>query len=120
MRIDSVIDLLEGELVRVTDSVRREKLKALLVPPRQVSLPWDYGRGGERFDCWHVGQSQDGGTWLVYCEQGFGPAFPWGFVFPAFDSLGMDSQWHVSLEDAAIGAGLLDAPDGYEVPGVRE
>ncbi len=32
----------------------------------------------------------------------------------------MDSQWHSALEDAAINAGLLPAPPGYEVPGPRQ
>ena len=33
-----------------------------------------------------------------------------GFIFPADDSLGMDSQWHSRLEDAAISAGLEPPP----------
>lgn len=120
MERSQVLDQIQIELKRIRESSRRECLQALLVEPREVSLSWDYGREGERFTCWQVGQSSDGKTWLVYCNQGFGPDFPWGFVFRRSDSLGMDSQWHVGLEDAAICVGMLEAPDGYEVPGSRE
>ena len=67
---------------------------------------------------WVVGHSDDGGIALVYSDKGFGPSFPWGYVY-THDTLGMDSQWHSDLEDAAIGARLLDAPPGYAVPGPR-
>jgi hypothetical protein len=52
----------------------------------------------------------------VYSPEGFGPSDPWGHIRSTDDSLGMDSQWHVGLEHAAIGAGILEAPPGYEVP----
>jgi hypothetical protein len=117
--LEGVRSLLGDELARVSDPARRVSLAALLLPPSKINLGWDYGMRGERLDCWHIGRSPDGGVLLVYCEQGFGPAFPWGFVFPLEDSMGMDSQWHSGLEDAAINAGLLPAPDGYEAPGPR-
>ena len=116
MQSDDISNLVQSELRRLTDPQRRISLEGLLNLPRKLSLAWDYGREGERFDCWCVGQSPNGNIWLVYCTQGFGPDYPWGFVFPHSDSLGMDSQWHLGLEDAAICAGLLDAPEGYEVP----
>lgn len=115
----SILRLLDAELERVSATERRTSLAALLVPPARLNLAWDYGAEGERLDCWLVGQSPGRDVLLVYCEQGFGPSFPWGFVFPPEDSMGMDSQWHSSLEDAAINAGLLEAPPGYCVPGPR-
>jgi hypothetical protein len=117
---DDISALVQSEVSRLSDPGRRAALAALLTPPRKFALDWDYGTTDEQFECWQVGQSTSGDLLLVYCAQGFGPAFPWGFVFPLSKSLGMDSQWHSGLADAAICAGLLDAPDDYESPGPRE
>src|SRR5687767_14262830 len=108
--------LVETELATVAEGARREWLRGMLVSPRRLQLEWGYGRPGERLECWLVGQSPDGRVRLVYCERGFGPTYPWGFVNADDDYMGMDCQWHASLEHAAIGAGLLTAPPGYEVP----
>lgn len=111
--------LVDRELSRIGDPARRAGLEALLQPPGGLTLAWDYGTENERFDCWQVGCSPDRRALLVYCERGFGPEFPWGFVFADEGSMGMDSQWHSGLEDAGIVAGLLPAPAGYQVPGPR-
>jgi hypothetical protein len=111
---DEMRELVKRELARVAGADRRAALRSLLVPPVRLNLGWDWGAPGARLDCWQVGRSPDGETLLLFCEQGFGD--PWGFVGRSDDSLGMDDQWHVGLEHAAIGAGLLDAPPGYEVP----
>ncbi|HZN66518.1 MAG TPA: hypothetical protein VFB66_14610 [Tepidisphaeraceae bacterium] len=111
--------LVDGELARIREPAQRSRLQGLLRRPARLSLAWDYGEADERFDCWQVGQSPDGRLLLVYCGRGFGPSDPWGFVFADEGAMGMDSQWHSGLEDAAIGAGLLPAPAGYEVPGPR-
>lgn len=108
--------LVDAELAKVSDPARRDALAAVLVPPQPLSLEWGYGKPGERYVCWLVGLSPDGKERLVYCETGFGPSYPWGFVGIREDWMGMDCQWHVSLEDAAIGACILPAPPGYEVP----
>jgi hypothetical protein len=120
MQSDDISDLVQSELTRLADPHRRASLESYLVRPQKLSLAWDYGSEGERFDCWRVGQSPSGDILLMFCKDGFGPEFPWGFVFPESKSLGMDSQWHSGLEDAAICAGLLEAPDGYQSPGPRE
>src|SRR4051812_18608673 len=98
--------LVAEKLRRITDAERRSALAAFLVPPVRLRLNWEYGAANEQLDCWLVGQSRDEPlVRIVYCEAGFGPAFPWGYVFG--DSMGMDSDWHSGLEDAAIGAGFL-------------
>ena len=111
--------LIDAELARVADLARRGTLQGLLHQPLRLSLAWEYGRADERFECWQVGRAPDGHLLLVYCERGFGPAFPWGFVSANELSMGMDSQWHARLEDVATSAGLLPTPAGYEVPGPR-
>ena len=119
MTASQVQALVERELAGIASPDRRDRLQAVLHDPESRSFAWDYGAPAQRHDAWVVGRRADGEVVLVYAEKGFGPAFPWGFVFPADDSLGMDSQWHSGLEDAAIGAGIIEAPPGYVVPGPR-
>jgi hypothetical protein len=111
-----ILNLIEVELTKVREISRRENLRTVLVPLQMLSLKWEYGKPDERFECWLVGMSSDGQKRLLYCDCGFGPTYPWGIVSNDSDWLGMDSQWHEALEDAAIGAGLLPAPPDYEVP----
>jgi hypothetical protein len=113
-----ICKLLDDETDHVADQSHRQLLLDLLTVPRRRKLMWEYG-WQERLTCWQVGQSTDNDIWLVYCEDGFGPSFPWGFVFPESQSLGNDGQWYSGLVDAAIGAGLLVAPDDYQSPGPR-
>jgi hypothetical protein len=107
MQSADVSKLVRLELNRVAEPGRRASLEALLIQPRKLSLAWEYGQSGERFDSWCVGKAPSGDVLLVYCLQCFGPSFPWGFVFSETGSLGNDGQWHSGLEDAAIGAGLM-------------
>ncbi len=102
--IESLIQL---EVARIQNIERRYRLKSLLLPPRQISLGWDYGHPGQRLPCWLIGQSPNKDVWLIYSQLGFGPDYPWGFVLPADDSLGEDAQWFDSLEAAAEAIGLL-------------
>jgi|SRR5262245_12218715 len=113
---NDVARLVEKELALVTDASRRERLRSLLVAPARLSLKWGYGKPGDRFECWIVASSTDRQQRLLYCAHGFGPEYSWGIVGVSEDWMGMDCQWHVGLEHAAIGAGLLDAPPDYEVP----
>jgi hypothetical protein len=92
---------------------RRDALQRLLVSPRREDREWDYGTPGERYPYWVVAESVERGILLVYCEQGFGPGIPWGFLFtrdPKNTTMGMDSQWNWYLEEAFVRSGLW--PDG--------
>jgi hypothetical protein len=105
-RIQALVD---AQLALIEDSERREALAKLLVPPRQEERDWDYGVEGEQHPYWVVAEAPARGVILVYCEHGFGPEEPWGFLFtdePEFTSLGMDSQWGLYLEEAFVFAGL--------------
>ena len=106
--------LVEAELAQIVDIARRDALRAVLVSPKPLMLKWGYGKPGERFQCWLVGLY--GTERLVYCDKGFGPSYPWGFVSIDEDWMGMDCQWHLGLEHAAIGIRALSAPPNYEVP----
>jgi hypothetical protein len=111
--------LVAEELRCLSDPARRRQLQIYLHAPELISVAWDYGQPNERHDVWIVGQSRDGELLLVYSDVGFGPQFPWGSIRRGADSLGMDSQWHSGLEDAAICCRLLGTPPGYVVPGPR-
>jgi hypothetical protein len=105
-RIQTLVD---AQLALIEDSARREALARFLIPPRQEERDWDYGVEGERYPYWVVAEAPDRGLILVYCEHGFGPDMPWGFLStddPDFTSLGMDSQWDRYLEHAFVNCGL--------------
>jgi hypothetical protein len=105
-RIQTLVD---EQLALIEDGARRDSLAKLMVPTRQEERDWDYGAEGERYPYWVVAEAPDRGILLVYCEHGFGPEMPWGFLFtdePDFPTLGMDSQWGWYLEEAFINAGL--------------
>ncbi len=88
--------------------------------PDARPVDWDYGEPGEKYECWFVCEDARSNTAIVYCEQGFGPSDPWGLIFVEgpYASMGMDSQWFVSLEDAVRNAPFWvgENPTGYEIP----
>ena len=109
----------------VTDAGRREALRALLVrEPRREVRDWGYGVRGDRFPYWVVAEAPERGIILVYCEQGFGPEFPWGFLFTDAPgestregrTLGMDAQWNCYLDEAFVRSGLSPSPLGEDEP----
>jgi hypothetical protein len=106
---DQIDALVAAELARIRDPARRARAGSILTTPVPQSIEWDYGVPGERLDCWLVGRRSDGQVAIVYCDMGFGPERPWGYVVPEEDSTGMAGQWHASLEETLAAAGLLDA-----------
>jgi hypothetical protein len=112
-------DLVDRQLTLVEDRARRQALNALLVEPRIEHRQWDYGEPGEEFPYWVVAEEPARGILLVYCQHGFGPNMPWGFLFtkePDFTSLGMDSQWGWYLEEAFVRSGLWVGPTRSDEP----
>ena len=78
-------------------------VSALLVaPPRPLRLEWPYGSVGEAFDGWLVFDHPRSGTGIAYCQQGFGPAKPWGLICTdrGPPSTGMDDGWYPRFLDA--------------------
>jgi hypothetical protein len=110
---DQIRRLVGRELALIADPGRRTAIERLLVDPRRELRGWDYGGPGESYPYWVVAESPDPGLLLVYCEHGFGPDMPWGFLptnEPEFDTLGMDSQWGWYLEEAFVKSGLWGEP----------
>jgi hypothetical protein len=118
--LERISHLVASELARDDVPDQRARLQRFLDTPTMIELTWQYGEPSDLFDAWLVGRSPDGRVGLVYCAQGVGSdAFPWGAVFLDEKDMGMDSEWHSGLADAAIHFGLIDAPPGYVVPGPR-
>lgn len=104
MNQHDVQQLVEAELTTFEDAALRERARALLVAPYAVEREWDYGPDGTTYVCWTVLEHPPSNTALVYCEQGFGPAFSWGVLFltgPHVLYMGNDTQWWETLEEAA-------------------
>jgi hypothetical protein len=113
-----ISDLVEQEILRISEKRLAQKVRELLVTPYPVSRPWDYGAVGEQFTCWTVLEHSPSNTGIAFCSEGFGPSYPWGLVFLSGPhmNIGMDSCWYVSLEQAMRESMAWDQPnpEGYE------
>jgi len=87
-----------------------------LIEPERAERAWEYGDIGERYPHWIVARDQARGIELVYCDRGFGPEMPWGFVSVADQSLGTDGQWSWYLEEAFVRSGLWEGPIRQDEP----
>lgn len=114
-----VQERLHGELAKITDASVRDAIAPWLVNPRSELRDWDYGTDGQTFQCWIVLDHPPSNTCIAYCDDGFGPAAPWGLlcIAGAFLSMGMDSGWFKYFEDAFRASKAWDGvnPVGYEV-----
>lgn len=126
--LERVRRLVAEQLAIVRRPERRRAIEAVLVEPRRETREWDYGSPGECYPYWVVGEAPERGILLAYCEHGFGPEFPWGFLFTHRTgevssealTLGTDAQWNWYLEEAFVRAGLWDGPqdadEEYHLP----
>jgi hypothetical protein len=101
---ETVAAMVQGQLERITDKKLKERVSSLLVPPYSVQRGWDYGKPGEKLDCWMVLEHRESNTGIAYCSAGFGPKPPWGLLFLEGRHMGsgMDSAWFTTLEDAFV------------------
>ena len=106
-----ITELIERELRRVSDTRAIEHVRSLLVPPKPILLDWDYGEVGDQYLCWIVLEEAHGNTGIAYCQEGFGPAFPWGLVTPKEGtSMGMDAGWFFYFMEAYAESAGSDIP----------
>jgi hypothetical protein len=99
---DAVAELVEQDLAQITDAAVASRIRSLLIVPTVVEREWDYGDEATTYPCWTVMEHRASNTGIAYCEDGFGPASPWGLVFLSgeYMSIGMDAAWYPRLEDA--------------------
>lgn len=108
----TLVDSIETELARITDSLLVSRIRQLLVTPTPHERDWDYGLPGQTYVCWNVLEHRASNTAIVYCESGFGPLHPWGLVALTGPGtgMGMDSSWYETLEDAVRESPACDLP----------
>lgn len=108
--------LVREQLRHIADSGQRTRIEALLVTPHCVFLDWDYGEPGEQYPGWMVIEHAKSDTGIAYCEHGFGPECPWGLVGlqPSDRSMGMDSGWFRTLEEAFGDSMFGDPPHAVD------
>jgi hypothetical protein len=118
LKLTDIERLVKSELGRIDDQRLVAAIGALLVELRCEDRPWDYGPAGQTFPCWIVLEHVPSSTAIAYCAHGFGPGDPWGLLFlTGHMSMGMDSGWFKTLEDACRESPACDFPHppGYEV-----
>ena len=113
-----VSDLVEQQILQIEDRRLVRRIRELTVSPYPVSRAWDYGAAGQQIICWTVLEHPASNTGIAFCPEGFGPSYPWGLVFltERHMSIGMDSGWFISLEEAMRDSIAWDQsnPEGYE------
>jgi hypothetical protein len=97
----AVSALVDAELSGITDPAVAALIQQLRIPPRVEARPWDYSGPGQ-YPCWFVLEDRDVNIGVAYCEHGFGPKAPWGLLWLTgrHQSMGDDSGWFISLENA--------------------
>jgi hypothetical protein len=111
-----VEQFVDRELSRISDPALLARISQLRVPACAVVREWDYGLPDEAYPCWTVVEDRRVNVGIAYCEAGFGPRNPWGLVFLSgpYMSIGMDSGWFDSLEEAARELVSWDDPGASE------
>ena len=119
MNIALIEKLVEKELQGITQTDLTETIRAHMVPVRVENREWDYSDSYTEFPCYIVLEDKKSNTAVAYCEKGFGPAYPWGLIFIEGEimSIGMDSAWFASLEEAVRDSMFWHGanPNNYEV-----
>jgi hypothetical protein len=103
MTLADVEALVRDDMRALSDARVAAHVSSLLaVPPQSLRLGWTFGAVGETLDGFLVLDHPRSGTGIVYCEQGFGPANPWGLVFTNRGPLstGTSDGWYPRLLDA--------------------
>ncbi len=92
--------------------------QAIQVSPTESLQGWQYGP--QSHHCWVV--AADPVHQIVYCQSGFGPAFPWSLQTREEKDLGTDGQWCAYLVEAFAGMWKGQLPEDFMLmgPGERE
>lgn len=119
MRLSDFDLLLDAEISKIKQAELRLCISDHRVYPRVENRAWDYGEDGIAYPCWIGIEDGKSNTAIGYCLEGFGPANPWGLLFLGGEhsSIGMDSGWFISLEDAIRESVFWndENPENYEL-----
>ncbi|MEM7546158.1 MAG: hypothetical protein AAF367_11530 [Pseudomonadota bacterium] len=106
-----ITNLIEQELLLVSNKRAIEHIRSLLIPPKPILLDWDYGDVDEQHLCWIVLEETRANIGIAYCKEGFGPTFPWGLVMPEEGaSMGMDAGWFFHFIEAYVESAGSEVP----------
>lgn len=113
-----IANLVRSQLSGIQDAELAACIQAHLVQPYVVTGRWQYGAPGQTYPCWVVLEDPASGTAVVFSEFGFAPSDPWGIMVLNDLAMGMDCNWHVSLEHAVRNCPLWAEknPPDYEIP----
>jgi len=117
MSADKVDQIFEIERARIQQRELLELIDRLRVPSRREDRPWDYGSPGQTHPCFIVPE-QAVRYWRGVLRRRFRTSVSPGLLFlTRFPSMGMDSGWFATLEDAVRESMAWDGenPEGYEV-----
>ena len=105
----AIDNLVDAQVASMASPAMVELVARFRVPPRLEFRPWDYG-GDEAYPCWLIFEHSASNTAIAYCGHGFGPRAPWGLLFikGPHQSMGMDSGWFSTLEDAIRDSCAID------------
>lgn len=89
------------------------------MPPYPVERGWDYGVVNEHFTCWTVVERRLSNTGIAFCDKGLRALISVGtrILDGPHTSVGVDSSWFMSLEEAMRESSAWEGPDPeyYEV-----
>jgi len=112
-----ITQLVENEIAKIDQLELIEVIQNHRTTPRVESREWNYGYAS--YDCWILIENSKLNCAIAFCESGFDPESPFGVLAAHRGdlSMGMDSEWYLSLEDAVRNSSLWNGenPPGYEV-----
>ena len=119
MSITDLEKLIEEEINKISQEELVSTIQDHKVAIRVENREWDYSNTYKEYPCYIVLEDKKSNTAIAYCENGFGPAYPWGLLFieGEYMSMGMDANWFCSLEEAVRDSKFWEGenPKGYEV-----
>ena len=119
MNCNEISTLIETEISKICQLELIEAVSRNRIEPRVEDRDWDYGEPDQTFPCWIVLEDKSRNVAVAFCDQGFGPAYPWGLLFVSGPdmSMGTDASWFLSLEDAVRSSSLWTGanPPGFEI-----
>jgi hypothetical protein len=118
MRREEVDEILVSEISKIAQPDLITTIESRRITPRSEIRDWDYSPKDAQYECWVCVEDISSKSCVAYCQEGFGPTYPWGLLELHGDnaSLGMDAQWYRTLEDAVRAASFWAGinPIGYE------
>jgi hypothetical protein len=119
MNLTDIEKLVVTQIREISQIELAETIEKHRVPLRIETREWDYSNSFTEYPCCIVLEDKLSNTAVAYCEYGFGPNNPWGLIFIEGEimSMGMDSSWFSSLEDAVRESMFWHGknPNNYEV-----